>query len=106
MLRKLTSQNEFKISIWLYNVEGFIKLFKCRFIIGTLKTLYIAPLIIFDLYLNGFSWQRVKLESVAGSAIQANGKLTLEADLSSGGLFTALHPGEFFGGYVSKIWLL
>ena len=51
MLRKLTSQNEFKISIWLYNVEGFIKLFKCRFIIGTLKTLYIAPLIIFDLYL-------------------------------------------------------
>ena len=77
MLRKLTSQNEFKISIWLYNVEGFIKLFK---------------------------W--VKLESVAGSAIQANGKLTLEADLSSGGLFTARHPGEFFGGYVSKIWPL
>ena len=49
MLRKLTSQNEFKTIIWLYNVEGFIKLFNCRFIIGTLETLNIALLMIFDL---------------------------------------------------------
>ena len=75
------------------NVEDFIKLFKCRFTIGTSDIddiLYIS---------DGFSWQRVKLGPVAGSVIQANGRLTL--DLSSRGLlhFTA----QSYGGILP--WL-
>ena len=42
----LTSQKIyfFLNTIWLYNIENFIKLFKCRFTIGTLDTLYSASL--------------------------------------------------------------